>query len=114
MITSVPPIGILIDLPFGLLMWTSVAQFLFTLVMKENSNFLPLRLLRGLNTPMLIVINQIKPAFIITRLSPLYAALVLFILRYYILPSLIGFDVWNLYDMPLEKLFLTAKSDLGF
>ena len=114
MITSIPPIGILIDFPFGVLMWTSLAHFFLVLVMKEDSALVLLRTLRSINAPVHMAIDLIKPSYIITRLAPLYAAFVLFILRYYLLPLLIGFDVWHFYDMPLERLFLSAKSDLGF
>jgi hypothetical protein len=114
MITTIPPIGILIDLPFGVLMWSSLAHFLLVVVMKEDSSFGFLRALRSINAPVHIIIDLIRPSIIITRLAPLYAAIILFILRYYLLPLLIGFDVWNFYDMPLERLLLSAKSDLGF
>ena len=114
MITTIPPVGILIDLLFGILMWTSVAHFLLTMVMREDSNFIILRLLRSVNSPIHQVINLIKPSFIITRLTPIYSAIMLFILRYYLLPSLVGFEVWNFYNMPLESLLLSAWADLGF
>ena len=113
MITTTPPIGILIDLPFGLLMWTSFVHFLLIIVMSEDSGFSPLRLLRGLNAPIHALISLTKPAFIISRLLPLYAAGILFIIRYYVLPLAVGFDVWSFSDMPLERLLLSAKSDLG-
>ena len=112
MITTTPLIGILIDLPFGLLMWSSFLHFLLTIVMNEDSGFSPLRLLRGLNAPIYAAISLIKPAFVIRRLLPLYAAGILFIIRYYVLPLAVGFDVWSFSDMPLERLFLSAKSDL--
>ena len=112
MITTTPPIGILIDLPFGLLMWTSFAHFLLIIVMNEGSGFSLLRLLHGLNAPIYVTISLIKPAFIISRLLPLYAAVILFIIRYYVLPLLVGYDVWSFGDMPLERLLLSAKSDL--
>ena len=64
MITTTPPIGILIDLPFGLLMWASFVHFLLNIVMNEDSAFVLMRLLRGLNAPIYAVINLIKPAFI--------------------------------------------------
>ena len=113
MITTTPPIGILIDLPFGLLMWASVLHFLLIIVMNEDSGFSPLRLLRGLNAPIYTVISLIKPAFVISRLLPLYTAVALFVIRYYVLPLAVGFDVWSFSDMPLERLLLSAKSDLG-
>ena len=113
MITTIPPIGILIDLPFGLLMWSSFAHFLLIIVMNEGSGFSLLRLLQGLNAPIYVTISLTKPAFIISRLLPLYAAVILFIVRYYVLPLVLGYEVWSFDDMPLERLLLSAKSDLG-
>ena len=113
MITTTPPIGILIDLPFGLLMWTSFAHFLLIIVMKEGSGFSLLRLLHRLNAPIHVTISLIKPAFIISRLLPLYATVTLFIIRYYVLPLALGFDVWSFNELPLERLLLSAKSNLG-
>ena len=114
MINALPPVGILIDLPFGVLMWTSVAHFLLIMIMREDSSFIILRILRGVNSPIHRVIARVKPSFIMARLMPLYCAIMLFILRYYLFPLLAGFDVWNFYDMPLERLLLSAKADLGF
>ena len=114
MITTIPPVGILIDLPFGVLMWTSLAHFLLILVMREEASFILMRILRRINAPIHFAIDLMRPNFIITRLAPLYTAMVLFVLRYYLLPLLIGFDVWNFYDMPLERLLLSAWADLGF
>ena len=114
MITTIPPVGLLIDLLLGVLMWTSITHFLLTMVMREDSAFIILRVLRSVNSPIHHAINLIKPNFIIARLTPLYCALVLFILRYYLLPLLVEFDVWNFYDMPLERLLLSAWADLGF
>ena len=114
MINALPPVGILIDLPFGVLMWTSVAHFLLIMIMREDSKFIALRVLRGVNSPIHRAIARLKPSFIMTRLMPLYCALMLFILRYYLLPLLVGFDVWSFHDMPLERLLLSAKADLGF
>ena len=94
-------------------MWTSFVHFLLLLVINDDSNFLPLRLLRGLNAPIYALISLIKPAFIISRLLPLYAAGILFIIRYYVLPLAVEFDVWSFSDMPLERMLLSAKSDLG-
>ena len=113
MITTTPPIGILTDLPFGLLMWVNFVHFLPIIMTNEDSGFSPLQLLRGLNAPIYALISLIKPAFIISCLSPLYASSFLFIIRYYVLPLAIGFRVKSFRDIPLERLLLSAKSDLG-
>ncbi len=113
MITTIPPIGFLLDIPFGVLMWTSLLQFLLMVVLAENSRAAPLQLIRGLNAPLHAILQLAKPRIIEGRLIPLYAAFVLFILRYYLLPELLGYDIWNFYQMPLEKLLIEAKADLG-
>ena len=110
MITLIPPMGILIDIPLGILMWTMVGQFVLGIFLRDDSRLALLRIIRGLNTPVLFLTGLIQPAFINDRLAPLFAALVLFIARYYLFPLIIGFDVESFSQMPLEKLLLSAKA----
>ena len=113
MITLIPPMGILIDIPLGILMWTMMGQFVLGIFLRYDSGVTFLRIISGLNTPILFLVGLIQPAFINERLAPLYAALVLFIARYYLFPLIVGFDVESFSQMPLEKLLLSAKADLG-
>ena len=113
MITLIPPLGILIDIPLGILMWTLSLQFVVSIFISEDSRLKFVQIIRGVNTPVLVLTNLIRPGFIIDRLAPLYAALILFIARYYLFPLIIGFDVESFTQMPLEKLLLSAKTDLG-
>ena len=113
MITLIPPMGILIDIPLGILMWSMLAQFVLGIFLRDDSRLVLVRLIRGLNTPILFISGLTQPSFINDRLAPVYAALILFIARYYLFPLIIGFDVESFSQMPLEKLLLTAKADLG-
>ena len=113
MITLIPPMGILIDIPLGILMWTIVGQFVLDIFLHDDSRLALLRIIRGLNAPILFFTGLIKPAFINDRLAPLYGAMVIFIARYYLFPLIIGFDVESFSQMPLEKLLFSAKADLG-
>ena len=113
MITLIPPMGILIDIPLGILMWTMVGQFVLGIFSRDDSSLALVRIIRGLNTPILFLTGLIRPAFINDRLALLYAALVLFIARYYLFPLIFGFEVKNFSQMPLEKLLFSAKADLG-
>ena len=113
MITLIPPLGILIDIPLGILMWTLSLQFLLGIFINENSRLRFVQIIRGVNTPVLMLTNLIRPGFVIDRLAPLYAALILFIARYYLFPLVIGFDVESFTQMPLEKLLLSAETELG-
>ena len=113
MITLIPPLGILIDIPLGILMWTLSLQFVLGIFISEDSRLKFVQIIRGVNIPVLVLTNLIRPGFIVDRLAPLYAALILFIARYYLFPLIIGFDVESFTQMPLEKLLLSAKTDLG-
>ena len=113
MITLISPMGILIDIPLGILMWSMLTQFVLGIFLRDDSRLAIVRLIRGLNTPILYISGLIQPALINDRLAPVYAALVLFIARYYLFPLIIGFDVESFSQMPLEKLLLSAKADLG-
>ena len=113
MINFIPPMGILIDIPLGILMWTIVGQFVLDIFLRDDSRLALLRIIRGLNAPILFLTGLIQPAFINDRLALLYAALMIFIARYYLFPLIIGFDVESFSQMPLEKLLLSAKADLG-
>ena len=113
MMTLIPPIGILIDIPLGILMWTTVGQCVLDIFVRDDSRLALLRIIRGINMPILFLTGLIQPAFINNRLAPLYAALVIFIARYYLFPLIIGFDVESFSQMPLEKMFFLAKTDLG-
>ena len=113
MITLIPPLGILIDIPLGILMWTLSLQFVLGIFISEDSRLKLVQIIRGVNTPVLLLTNLIRPGFIIDRMAPLYAALILFIARYYLFPLIIGFEVESFTQMPLEKLLLSAKTDLG-
>ena len=114
MITLIPPMGILIDIPLGILMWTTVGQVVLDIFFRDDSRMALLRLIRGLNSPILFLTDLIQPAFINYRLAPLYAALMLFIARYYLFPLIVGYDVESFSQMPLEKLLSSAKADLGW
>jgi hypothetical protein len=48
---------------------------------------------------------------VIDRIAPLYAAIILLILRYYMFPLLIGYDVLSFGNLPLEGMVLSVYFD---
>jgi hypothetical protein len=110
----IPPLGILIDIPLGILMWSSILQFVLAIFTRDDSRVAVIRITRGLNQPIIAITGLFRPHFINDRLATVYAAFILFMARYYLLPLIIGYDVESFTQMPLEKLLLSAKSDLGF
>ena len=111
-IQSAPALGILLDLPLGVLMWAALLRFLLTIFIKEDSRVLPMRLLVSFTSPMMAATRPLTPTWIIDRYrSSLYAAIILLILRYYLLPLVIGYDVLSFGNMPLEGMVLSVYFD---
>jgi hypothetical protein len=113
MADSLPALGIVIDLPLGILMWAAALWFLMSMFIKEDSR---LGLMRALNTlvmPPTRVVMMLAPRWVIDRTAPLYLAFLLFIIRYYILPLVIGYDVPGFGAMPLEGLLLSVRAEIG-
>ncbi len=113
MAESLPALGIVIDLPLGILMWAATSRFLLSMFVKEDSR---LGLMRGLNTlvmPPTRAVMMLAPRWVIDRTAPLYLAFLLFIARYYVLPLFIGYDVPGFGAMPLEGLLLSVRTEIG-
>ena len=108
---SAPALGILLDLPLGVLMWAALVRFLLTIFIKEDSRVLPMRLLVSFTSPVMATIRPITPGWVIDRIAPLYDAIILLILRYYMLPLLIGYDVLSFGNLPLEGMVLSVYFD---
>jgi hypothetical protein len=47
MITLIPPLGILIDIPLGILMWTLSLQFVLGIFISEDSRLKFVQIIRG-------------------------------------------------------------------
>ena len=111
LIQSAPALGILVDLPLGVLMWTALLRFLLTIFIKEDSRVLPMRLLVSFTNPVMAATRPLTPAWVIDRIAPLYSAIILLILRYYLFPFVIGYDVLSFGNMPLEGMVLSVYFD---
>jgi uncharacterized protein YggT (Ycf19 family) len=110
---DVPALGVLLDLPLGILMWCAILRFLLSMVIKEDSKAGVMRLLNGLVLPLVNALRYTTPRWVIERAAPLYLAFLLFILRYYVAPLAIGYDINGLGGLPLEHLILSVRSEVG-
>lgn len=112
MADSIPALGLLIDLPLGLLMWAAILRFAFTIFMREDSKFVLLRFTIGITAPVVRLAAYATPPWVIDRLAPLWAAFGLFVIRYYLMPFIIGYDIASFGDMPLEHLVLSVRGEI--
>lgn len=113
MVSHIPALGILLDLLFGILMWASCVQFLLTVFVNEDSKFILLGIVRKTTAGSLFAVRFIAPSFLASKVMPLYLAFVLFIIRFYAQPALLGYDVVSFSAMPLEALVKGVFTDFG-
>jgi hypothetical protein len=113
MSNSIPALGIFIDLPLGLIMWAAIIRFAVTIFLKEDSKFALLRLTKGMTSSLLKLLAYITPSWIIDRIAPLYLAFWLFVIRYYLMPLIIGYDVYGFSGMPLEDLLIAVSAEVS-
>lgn len=96
----------LLDSLVGLFMWLLLLQTLLGVILPDNSRFTPLTFLKRLTRPILFVARYLTPSFIIDRLRALVASFWLLILRFYILPTALGYAPDSFSDLPFEAFIL--------
>ena len=111
--SDVPALGVLIDLPLGIVMWCAILRFLLSMVVKEDSRAGIMRLLNAVVMPPVHALQIVTPRWVIDRTAPLYLAFLLFIIRFYAAPLAIGYDVNGYTELPLEHLILSVRSEIG-
>lgn len=98
---------LLIDAVAGALMWLLILQGFFSIILPDNSRLPLLAWLQRTTAPVSFICQYLTPPFIVGRLHAFIAAFWLFILRFYVLGAMIGYEVTGFSDLPLEK-FLTS------
>lgn len=113
MAESLPALGIVVDLPLGILMWAATLRFLLSMFVKEDSRLGMMRVLNTLVMPPTRAAMMMAPRWVIDRTGPLYLAFLLFVARYYVLPLVVGYDVPGFGALPLEGLLLSVRAEIG-
>lgn len=98
------PIWLLsLDYIFGIVMWILITKFILNLFLNENSNFIIFRCFTNMTSPIINLTLTITPKFIVQPLIPLYIAWIIFMLRVYVLPLLLGYTYLGTFSFMLEK-----------
>ena len=103
------PIGlILVDSMLGLAMWLCLGRFFLSIALAETSKFFLMRWLIQATTPIITATEKLRPGFLPEKLFPVYAAWLIFMLRFYLLPLTFGAPVAHFFDFPLEATLIEA------
>jgi len=93
---------IVIDYLLGVVMWTLIGRFGMGIFLPEDSNFFFMRAFVRTTDPLLKLFSPITPSFLVRPLVPLYVAWFFFMIRFYLMPLLLGYTVMGVLSFPLE------------
>ena len=70
---------------------------------KEDSGFFFMKVFVKLTDPLISLFRFITPSFIIKPLVPLYVAWFFYMIRFYLMPWILGYSVMGMLSFPLES-----------
>ena len=97
------PIVYIVDYILGIIMWTLVGRVAMNIFQREDSQFFFMRVFVKFTNPLMTLFKPITPSFIIGPLVPLYVAWFFFMIRFYLMPYLLGYSVMGMLSFPLES-----------
>ena len=97
------PLIYFIDYLLGIIMWTLIGRVAMNIFQREDSQFFFMRVFVKYTNPLLTIFRPVTPKFIIQPLVPLYVAWFFFMIRFYLMPYLLGYSVMGMLSFPLES-----------
>jgi uncharacterized protein YggT (Ycf19 family) len=94
---------IVIDYVLGVVMWTLIGRSAMNIFLPEDSNFFFMRFFVRATNPILRAFSPITPGFLLEIMVPLYVAWFFFMIRFYLMPWLLGYSVMGMLSFPLES-----------
>ena len=97
------PLVYIIDYILGIIMWTLVGRVAMNIFQREDSEFFFMKVFVKFTNPLLKLFKLLTPTFIIQPLVPLYVAWFFFMIRFYLMPYVLGYSVMGMLSFPLES-----------
>jgi len=93
---------IIFDYTLGTIMWTLIGRTGMSFFLPENSTFFFMQFFVRVTNPLLRLFRVVTPGFLIPALVPLFIAWFFFMIRFYFMPWLMGYEVMGMLSFPLE------------
>ena len=97
-----------IDYLFGFLMALFIIKFILNILLPEESTFFIINLFKKITEPIIKFSNKLIPYFIVKPIIPLYLAWLIFMIRIYILPLLLGYSSIGHFSFIFEKNIIST------
>ncbi len=106
---------VVIDYLLGMIMWTLIGRFGMGIFLPQNSQFFFMRFFVRVTDPLIRLFGPVTPGFLIAPMVPLYVAWFFFMIRFYVMPWLLGYSVMGMLSFPLEsEVALGVAQLVGF
>ena len=105
--------AIVIDYVLGMIMWTLIGRSAMNIFLPENSQFFFMKFFVRATDPILKMLDFATPGFLIRPVVPLFVAWFFFMVRFYIMPWVLGYEVMGMLSFPLESEISRAIYQLG-
>ena len=97
------PLIYFIDYLLGIIMWTLIGRVAMIIFQREDSEFFFMKVFVKYTNHLINVFKPITPSFIIGPLVPLYVAWFFYMIRFYLMPWILGYSVMGMLSFPLES-----------
>lgn len=115
MVEGFPIWVIITDYLLGVVMWTLIGRFAMGIFLSEDSSFFFMKFFVRSTNPVIKIFKPVTPSFLIPPLIPIYVAWFFFMVRFYVMPWLLGYSVMGMLSFPLESEFAAGVSRMvGF
>ena len=92
-----------LDYALGMVMWTLIGRAAMNLFLPIDSDFFFMKFFVRVTNPLLRIFKPVTPGFLVEPLVPLFIAWFLFMIRFYLMPWLLGYSVMGMLSFPLES-----------
>ncbi len=103
---------LLFDYILGMAMWTLIGRVAMNLFLPLDSDFFFMKAFVKLTNPILRFFAPVTPSFLAEPLVPLFVAWFFFMIRFYLMPWLLGYSVMGMLSFPLESEIATSLYQL--
>ena len=96
---------LVLDYVLGVIMYTLIGRAAMNIFQKEDSNFFFMRVFVKFTNPVLKVFAKITPEFLARPIVPLYVAFYFYLIRFYLMPWLLGYGAMGMLSFPIDSEF---------
>jgi len=104
-IAHLPIWAVLVDYALGMIMYTLIARFAMGLFLPADSTFFFSRIFVKYTDPLIRWFKPVTPSFLLQPLVPLYVAWFFYMVRFYMMPYILGFGTMGVLSFQLESEF---------